>query len=130
MDAGELVALVNEELDGYGETRDVNRLRERVKRLRELISEMHRHGFRTPSLSLRKLLPSMEELEDEYTHVKFADMEFDNPDAHVIRNAPECAGFMGLPFTVYYKNGKIVKATSSIQSMEEVRAILDEHFKQ
>ncbi len=72
----------------------------------------------------------MEELEDEYTHVKFADMEFDNPDAHVIRNAPECAGFMGLPFTVYYKNGKIVKATSSIQSMEEVRAILDEHFKQ
>ncbi len=70
----------------------------------------------------------MEDLEDEYTHVKFADMEFDNPDAYVIRNAPECAGFMGLPFTVYYKNGKIVKGTSSIQSMEEVRAILDEYF--
>ena len=70
----------------------------------------------------------MEELEDKYRHVKFCDMEFDNPEAHVIRNAPECRGFMGLPFTVYYKNGKLVKATSIIQSMEQVREILDKHF--
>lgn len=70
----------------------------------------------------------MEELEGEYSHVKFADMEFDNPEAHVIRNAPECSGFMGLPFTVYYKNGKIAKATSSIQNMDQVRMILDEKF--
>lgn len=72
----------------------------------------------------------MEELEEEYRHVQFADMEFDNPEAHVIRNAPETKGFMGLPFTVYYKNGKMVKATSSIQTMEQVRTILDEHFAQ
>ena len=71
---------------------------------------------------------SMEELEDEYTHVKFADMDFDIPDAHVIRNLPECAGFMGLPFTVYYKNGKVVQATSSLQSMEQITEILDEQF--
>lgn len=71
---------------------------------------------------------SMEELEKEYQNVKFADMEFDNPDAHVIRNAPECAGFMGLPFTVYYKNGKIVKATSSIQSKDQIKEILDQEF--
>lgn len=70
----------------------------------------------------------MEDLETQYPHVKFADMEFDNPEAHVIRNAPECRGFMGIPFTMYYKNGKLVKATSSIQSMSQVRAILDEHF--
>ena len=70
----------------------------------------------------------MEELEDKYRQVKFFDMEFDHPDAHIIRNAPECRGFMGLPFTVYYKNGKIVKATSSIQSMEQVREILDAEF--
>jgi thioredoxin 1 len=70
----------------------------------------------------------MEDLEPEYTHVKFADMEFDNPEAAVIRNAPECRGFMGLPYVVYYKNGKIVKATSSIQSKEQVRAILDKEF--
>ncbi|GET21360.1 MULTISPECIES: thioredoxin family protein [Prolixibacter] len=70
----------------------------------------------------------MEELEDDYTHVTFADMEFDNPESAVIRNAPECRGFMGLPFTVYYKNGKLVKATSSIQSMDQVTAILNEQF--
>jgi thioredoxin 1 len=67
----------------------------------------------------------MEDLEPEYPHVRFADMEFDNPEAHVIRNAPECRGFMGIPFTVYYKNGKLVQATSSIQTMPQVKAILD-----
>ena len=59
---------------------------------------------------------AMEELEGEYGHVKFADMAFDSPDAHVIRNLPECRSFAGLPFTVYYKNGQVVKATSSILS--------------
>ena len=70
----------------------------------------------------------MELLEPQYTHVKFYDMEFDSPEAHVIRNAPEVRGFMGIPFTMYYKNGKVVKATSSIQSMPQVRAILDSEF--
>jgi thioredoxin 1 len=69
-----------------------------------------------------------EELEKEYKHVKFYDMEFDNPESHIIRNLPEVRGFMGIPFTIYYKNGKVVKATSSIQTMEQVRAILDKEF--
>ncbi|MDB4583258.1 thioredoxin family protein [Draconibacterium sp.] len=70
----------------------------------------------------------MEELEEERTNVKFATMAFDNPDAAIIRNAPECHGFMGLPFTMYYKNGKVTHATSSIQNMQQVTGILDEHF--
>ncbi len=70
----------------------------------------------------------MEELEEERTDVKFAVMAFDSPEAQVIRNAPECRGFMGLPFTMYYKNGRVTKATSSIQDMDQVTAILDEHF--
>lgn len=70
----------------------------------------------------------MEELEEDYKHVKFADMLFDMPDSAVIRNAPEASGFMGLPFTMYYKNGKVVKATSSIQNMDQVKSILDEKF--
>jgi len=70
----------------------------------------------------------MEEIESEYANVKFADMEFDNPEAHVIRNAPEARGFMGIPFTMYYKNGQLVKATSSIQSMGQVKSILDKEF--
>lgn len=70
----------------------------------------------------------MEELEDEYQHVKFADMAFDSPESHVIRNAPEVRSFMGIPFTMYYKNGKLVKATSSIQNEVMVRGILDAEF--
>lgn len=67
----------------------------------------------------------MEQLESEYKNVKFFDMAFDSPEAHIIRNLPECKGFAGLPFTVYYKNGKAVKATSSIQNMEQVKEIIN-----
>ncbi len=69
-----------------------------------------------------------EELEKEYTNVKFYDMEFDNPEAHIIRSLPEVRGFMGIPFTIYYKDGKVVRATSSIQTIEQVRTILDKEF--
>ncbi|MCF6185835.1 MAG: thioredoxin family protein [Bacteroidales bacterium] len=71
---------------------------------------------------------AMEELEEERTNIKFASMGFDTPEAGIIRNAPECIGFMGLPFTVYYKNGKVVKATSSIQMRDQITEILDEQF--
>jgi thioredoxin 1 len=71
----------------------------------------------------------MDELQSEYPHVAFRDMEFDSPDASVIKTLPECKTFRGLPFTVYYKNGKVVKATSSIQTRDQVTAILDEHFR-
>ena len=70
----------------------------------------------------------MEELEEERPNVKFYTLAFDNPEASIIRNAPECNGFMGLPFTVYYKNGKVVKATSSIQNRQQITGILDAEF--
>ena len=68
----------------------------------------------------------MEDLEKsgKFDHVTFADMLFDSPESHVIRELPECSGFMGLPFTVYYKNGKLVNATSSIQNLDQVLDIL------
>ena len=71
----------------------------------------------------------MEDIEDKYAHVKFADMEFDSPESHVIRNVPEARNFMGIPFTMYYKNGKLVKATSSIQSLDQVTGILESEFE-
>ncbi len=70
----------------------------------------------------------MEELAEEREDVKFATMAFDSPEAGIIRNDPACQGFMGLPFTMYYKNGKVAKATSSIQNMQQVSSILDEQF--
>ena len=72
----------------------------------------------------------MEELEPAYKHIKFFDMEFDNPESQIIRNAPETRGFMGLPYTVYYKNAKMVKATTSIQNISQVKAIIDNAFGQ
>ena len=47
---------------------------------------------------------------------------------HVIRSLPEVRGFMGIPFTIYYRNGKVVKATSSIQTKDQVTAILNKEF--
>lgn len=72
---------------------------------------------------------AMSELEADYPDVVFADMDFDIPDAGVIRNAPEARGFMGLPFTFYYQHGEAVKATSSIQTKEQIKGILDQYFR-
>jgi len=70
----------------------------------------------------------MEELEPEYPKVAFRDLEFDAPHAHVIKKLPECRNFRGLPFTVYFKNGKVAAATSSIQTKDQVKGILDKAF--
>ena len=70
----------------------------------------------------------MDELQGEYSNVKFYDMAFDSPEAGIIRNLPECQGFAGLPFTVYYKNGKVAKATTSIQNMDQITEILNNEF--
>lgn len=69
-----------------------------------------------------------ENIENEYPHVKFYDMEFDNPESNIIRTLPDVKGFTGIPFTIYYKNGKVVKAASSIQSKQQITSILDEEF--
>ena len=71
----------------------------------------------------------MEKLEPKYLQIQMKDMDFDSPVASFIRSLPECSSFMGLPFTVYFKNGKVVKATTSIQNEEEITDILDEVFK-
>ena len=70
----------------------------------------------------------MEALTPDYPQVAFRDMAFDEPVGRVIRTLPETASFAGLPFTVYFKHGKVVAATSSVQTMDQVTAILDGHF--
>ncbi len=70
----------------------------------------------------------MEKIEKEYSNVAFRDMDFDIPAAEFIRKLPECASFRGLPFAVYFKKGKVEAATTSIQTEEQVRKILDREF--
>jgi thioredoxin 1 len=69
-----------------------------------------------------------EELEPEYSHVKFFDMEFDNPESVVIRNMPEVQDFSGFPLTVYFKNGEVVHATVGTQTKEQVIDILEHEY--
>lgn len=70
----------------------------------------------------------MESLSAKHADTKFYSMGFDNPEAAMIRNLPEASRFRGLPFTIYYRNGKVVKATSSIQEPKEVKAIIKDVF--
>ena len=71
---------------------------------------------------------AMEQLQSQYPHVAFRDVDFDIPAANFIRNLPECASFMGLPYTVYFKNGDVVAATTSIQDRAQIVHILDREF--
>jgi len=66
--------------------------------------------------------------QEKYPDIQFRDMDFDIPVAALIKGLPECRGFWGLPFTVYYRSSKVVKATSSIQSAKEVKNILNDVF--
>ncbi len=70
----------------------------------------------------------MEKLEPKYPHVAFRDLEFDGPAGHLIKQLPEVRTFNGLPFTVYFRNGKVVAATTSIQNRKQVTEILDRVF--
>jgi thioredoxin 1 len=66
--------------------------------------------------------------QEKYPDIQFRDMDFDIPAAAAIKNLPECRGFWGLPYTIYYRNSKVVKATSSIQSAKEVKSIINDIF--
>lgn len=69
-----------------------------------------------------------EVLQGDYPDIQFRDMDFDIPGAAIIKGLPECRGFGGLPFTVYYRNGKVVKATSSVQTAKQVKSIINDIF--
>ena len=71
---------------------------------------------------------SMIEMESSYPDVAFMDFAFDHPEVAILRNLPECQGFMGLPFTVYYRDGKVVTATSGLQSRDQIKEILDREY--
>ncbi len=70
----------------------------------------------------------MRQLRGEFSQVAFRDLEFDAPHAHLIKELPECRNFRGLPFTVYFRDGNVVHATSSIQTKEQVKEVLEQQF--
>ncbi|MDD2306560.1 MAG: thioredoxin family protein [Prolixibacteraceae bacterium] len=69
-----------------------------------------------------------EELEEKYSHVKIYDMEYDNPESYFFHALPEVQDLTEIPFTIYYKNGEVVKATAGLQTKNQIIAILDKEF--
>ncbi|MBV5314700.1 MAG: thioredoxin family protein [Prolixibacteraceae bacterium] len=69
-----------------------------------------------------------EELENEYSNIRFYDMEYDNPESYFFHALPEVHDLMEIPFTVYYKNGEVVKATAGLQTKTQIKAIIDTEF--
>ena len=69
-----------------------------------------------------------EELETEYSHIRFYDMEYDNPELYFFHELPAVKDLPNHPFTVYFKNGEAVKAMGGIQSKAQMRAMLDENL--
>ena len=69
-----------------------------------------------------------ESLVNTYREVKFCDMEFDNPESLIIRDLPEMRYFNSIPFTVYFHCGNATKATSGIQTKEQITGNIDELF--
>jgi thioredoxin 1 len=69
-----------------------------------------------------------EELETEFSQVKFFDLEYDNPESGIIRNMPEVQHLAGFPLTVYFKQGEVVRATVGIQTKEQIINILEHEF--
>ncbi len=68
------------------------------------------------------------EKEEQFKDVKLMTVDFDTASAIAIRKNEKCRNFMGLPFTAYYKNGKMVHATSSIQSRMQLEKNIEEQL--
>jgi len=68
------------------------------------------------------------EKEEKYKNVKLLTVDFDTASAIAIRTNEKCRRFMGLPFTAYYKSGKMVHATSSIQSRMQLEKNIEEQL--
>jgi thioredoxin 1 len=69
-----------------------------------------------------------ETLARNYKSVKFCDMEFDNPESNIIFQLPEINKLNEAPYIVYYKTGLAGKATSGIQSKEQIMFNINQLF--
>lgn len=67
----------------------------------------------------------LEDLQEEYSEVKFFDMEYDNPESHVICNlfidSPEAK----VPFLLFYENGELAFRTWGTKTKEQIEEIIN-----
>ena len=68
-------------------------------------------------------------LKAKYRHIRFFDLEYDNPVSAFFHAIPEVAGQKTLPLTVCFKNRKVEKVTTGSLSENEMAEILDDVFE-
>jgi len=68
----------------------------------------------------------LEELQTEYTPVKFFDMEYDNPESQVVYklfvDMPEAK----IPFLLFYENGELIFRSWGTKTKEELVLLVEE----
>lgn len=69
-----------------------------------------------------------EELENSYRHVKFFDIEFDNPESAIIRNVVYDFDLKKVPLTGYFKTGNLVEVSFGTQTKEQIIRILNREY--
>jgi thioredoxin 1 len=70
----------------------------------------------------------MEGLEMHYRNVKFYDIEFDNPESHVIRNFIKSTDVENIPILSYYKKGKLIATCGGHQTKEQIVSVIEKEF--
>jgi thioredoxin 1 len=63
-----------------------------------------------------------------HSEAEFRQVLEEHPEARIIRKLTGCRGFMRLPFTVYFKKSAMVKATTIVQSQDQIESILNTYF--
>lgn len=66
------------------------------------------------------------ELEKNYPQVQFYDMEYDDPESENLRKLPGLLDFEGLPFSVYFRNGKLERVSVGIFSINQMENLFIE----
>jgi len=70
-----------------------------------------------------------EELEMKHAHIKFYDMEFDNPESGVLKNVVEYYNLESIPLVGYFKKGDLVEVSIGAQTKEQISTILNTYLK-
>ena len=61
---------------------------------------------------------------DNSKKLNIFDWDYDLESADIIRDLPECEFFESLPFVIYFKNGKVINATSGRQTYKQIKEII------
>ncbi len=71
-----------------------------------------------------------EELEKQYSHVKFYDMEFDNPESSDLKNTLEYYNIANIPLVAYFRSGNLVNVSLGNQTQQQFKSLLDNSFQE